>query len=187
MKSDNLRPFGELLSLNTPFYTPQSSRRAETDANTPTRESTDILSLRLGDPLHSIQGRQNSITQQPPVNGNIMMFNPLGVTGTILGSTTSLVQPSTKKKSNSSSKPHKQHEKKTLAILGLQKEVADLKKLLRMSLEYNSLFAAELMKVHGITNEEPFHALKKMLNSKNWESLGTEVTSTNKTPETTNK
>lgn len=47
-------------------------------------------------------------------------------------------------------------------------EVQSLKALLRMCVEYNGLIAEELMKVKGVTNNEPFLALKRLMDAKEW-------------------
>lgn len=182
-KNENLRTFGELLTLSTPFYVPQTLPPIQPVNNTRENESGIVLGKTITESLYPIQLEQNNIAPQM-----MMERNNFGIRSTVLSAVVpdaTKKSSSPKKRTSSSSKSHR-HEKKTLAILGLQKEVAELKEMLKMNLRYNGLLAEELMKAKGITNSAAFIELRKICDGREWGCSPTKLVSSTEAVSTQN-
>ena len=157
--SSKLRPINELLTLSVPFYNPRYTPQAQTVKSAPPQESnaapesvdTVPLPKELSKIVPAMMTKQAVATAVGPTMDN-----------------TKQDSPGSKKRSSTSTGPHRHKDKKEVSISELQMEVQSLKALLRMCVEYNGLIAEELMKVKGVTNNEPFLALKRLMDAKEW-------------------
>lgn len=70
-------------------------------------------------------------------------------------------------------KKHKPYEKRTMSVAELQKEIQEIKGMLKLTLEFNSFIADELVRTQNTLNKERYLALKKAFVEKEWEDSQT--------------
>lgn len=125
----------------------------------------------------AFQIQQEQSIQQPPQLTNQQENYPKSMSVSNLGfippDSLNGIQNNTLEILSPPKKKHKTHEKRTMSVAELQKEIQEIKGMLKLTLEFNSFIADELARTQDITNKERYLALKKAFVEKEWEDSST--------------